>query len=134
MHQIYLLFCSGQIIRNLDRICQLAKRRCNFSEYSISSPTKRIFYPNQPLPKKCSFFLCKNAHITRRICTQQRFAPKIMLMTRNRRWIFSSTRIHRPQTASISSSAASCAHATLVPRPHTVCSPSGPRLHVARRA
>ena len=87
MHRIYLLFCFGQIIRNLDRIRYLVKRGCNFSEYSISSPTKRIFYPNWPLPKRYSFFLCKIAHITSRICTQQRFALKIMLMARNCRWI-----------------------------------------------
>lgn len=87
MHQIYLLFYFGQIIGNLDRICYLVKRRCNFFEYSISFPTKRIFYPNWTLPKRCSFFLCKIAHITSRICTQQRFALKIMLMARICRWI-----------------------------------------------
>ena len=87
MHQIYLVFFIGQIIRNLDRICQLVKCRCDFSEYSISSPTKRIFYPNWTLPKRCSFFLCKITNITSRICTQRIFAPKIMLMARNRRWI-----------------------------------------------
>ncbi len=87
MHRIYLLFCFGQIIRNLDRIRYLVKRRCNFSEYSISSPTKRIFYPNWTPPKRCSFFLCKITNITSRICTQRIFAPKIMLMVRRCRWI-----------------------------------------------
>ena len=87
MHLIYLLFCFGQIIRNLDRIRYLVKRRCDFSEYSISSPTKRIFYPNWILPKRCSFFLCKITNITSRICTQRIFAPKIMLMARVCRWI-----------------------------------------------
>ena len=87
MHEIYLLFCFGQIIRNLDRIRYLVKRRSNYSEYSISSPTKRVFYPNWTLPKRCSFFLCKITNITSRICTEQSFAPKIMLMARNRRWI-----------------------------------------------
>ena len=87
MHRIYLLFCFGQIIRNLDRIRYLVKRRYNFSEYSISSPTKRIFYPNWILPKRCSFFLCKITNITSRICTQRIFAPKIMLMARICRWI-----------------------------------------------
>ena len=87
MHQIYLVFCFGQIIRNLDRIRYLVKRRCDFSEYSISSPTKRIFYPNWILPKRCSFFLCKITNITSRICTQRIFAPKIMLMARICRWI-----------------------------------------------
>ena len=87
MHRIYLLFCFGQIIRNLDRIRYLVKRRCNFSEYSISSPTKRVFYPNWTLPKRCSFFLCKITNITSRICTQRIFAPKIMLMARICRWI-----------------------------------------------
>ena len=87
MHQIYLVFCFGQIIRNLDRIRYLVKHRCNFSEYSISSPTKRVFYPNWTLLKRCSFFLCKITNITSRICTQRIFAPKIMLMARNRRWI-----------------------------------------------
>ena len=95
MHQIYLLFCSGQIIRNLDRICHLVKCRCDFSEYSISSPTKRIFYPNWTLPKRCSFFLCKIANITSKICTQRIFAPKIMLMARNRRWIPPGARAYR---------------------------------------
>ena len=87
MHRVYLLFCFGQIIRNMDRICHLVKCRCNFSEYSISSPTKRIFYPNWTLPKRCSFFLCKIANITSKICTQRILAAKIMLMARNRRWI-----------------------------------------------
>ena len=113
MHQIYLLFCFGQIIRNLDRICYQVKRWCNFSEYSISSPTKRIFYPNWPLPKRCSFFLCKITNIARTLCTQQKFAPKIMLMPRNRRWIPPGARIHRSQTASTSSSAASRSARTL---------------------
>ena len=99
MHRIYLLFCFGQIIRNLDRIRYLVKRRCNFSEYSISSPTKRIFYPNWTLPKRCSFFLCKITNITSRICTQRKFAPKIMLMARNRRWIPPGARTcqHKPR-------------------------------------
>ena len=87
MHRVYLLLYFGQIIRNLDRICHLVKCRCDFSEYSISSPTKRIFYPNWTLPKRRSFFLCKITNITSRICTQRIFAPKIMLMARNRRWI-----------------------------------------------
>lgn len=126
MHQIYLLFCPGQIIRNLDRICYQVKRRCNFSEYSISSPTKRIFYPNWPLPKKCSFFLCKNAHITSRICTQQIFTPKIMLMPRNRRWIPPGARIRRLQTALTSSSAAPCACSPPAFPPHTACAPTAP--------
>ena len=106
MHQIYLVFCFGQIIRNLDRICYLVKRRCNFSEYSISSPAKRIFYPNWTLPKRCSFFLCKITNITSRICTEQSFAPKFMLMARNRRWTPLGVRIRRLQTALTSSSAA----------------------------
>ena len=121
MHQIYLLFCFGQIIRNLDRICYLVKCRCNFSEYSISSPTRRIFYPNWPLSKRYSFFLCKNAHITSRICTQQKFTPKIMLMPRNRRWITPGARIRRLQIALTSSSVAS-----------RTCSPLASRLHIAR--
>ena len=87
MHRIYLLFCFGQIIRNLNRIRYLVKRGCNFSEYSISFPTKRVFYPNWPLIKRRPFFLCKITNITRRICTQRIFAPKIMLMARNCRWI-----------------------------------------------
>ena len=106
MHQIYLLFCFGQIIRNMDRICYLVKRRCSFSEYSISSPTKRIFYPNWPLPKRCSFFLCKITHIACRICTQQRFASKIMLMAKICRSIPLGARTRRPQTALTSSSTA----------------------------
>ena len=121
MHQIYLLFCFGQIIRNMDRICYLVKRRCSFSEYSIWSPTKRIFYPNWPLPKRCSFFLCKITNIARTLCTQQKFAPKIMLMPRNRRWIPPGARIHRSQTALTSSSAAA-----------RICSPPVARPHVAR--
>ena len=95
MHRIYLLFCFGQIIRNLDRIRYLVKRRCNFSEYSISSPTKRVFYPNWTLLKRCSFFLCKITNITSRICTQRIFAPKIMLMARICRWIPPGTRACR---------------------------------------
>ena len=95
MHRIYLLFCFGQIIRNLDRIRYLVKCRCDFSEYSISSPTKRVFYPNWTLPKRCSFFLCKITNITTRICTQRIFAPKIMLMARICRWIPSGTRACR---------------------------------------
>ena len=87
MHRIYLLFCFGQIIRNLDRIRYLVKRRCNFSEYSISSPTKRVFYPKRGSQNEPSFFLCKITNITSRICTEQSFAPKIMLMARNCRWI-----------------------------------------------
>ena len=87
MHRIYLLFCFGQIIRNLDRIRYLVKRGCNFFEYSISFPTKRVFYPNWPLIKRRPFFLCKITNITSRIYTQRIFAPKIMLMARNRRWI-----------------------------------------------
>lgn len=87
MHRIYLQFCFGQIIKNLDRIRYLVKHRCNFFEYSISSPTKRIFYPNWTLPKRHSFFLCKITNITSRICTEQSFAPKFILMARNRRWI-----------------------------------------------
>ena len=106
MHRIYLLFCFGQIIRNLDRIRYLVKRRCNFFEYSISSPTKRVFYPNWTLPKRCSFFLCKITNITSRICTQRIFAPKFMLMARNRRWTPLGVRIRRLQTALTSSSAA----------------------------
>ncbi len=99
MHQIYLVFCFGQIIRNLDRICHLVKCRCNFSEYSISSPTKRVFYPNWTLPKRYSFFLFKITNITSRICTQRIFAPKIMLMARNRRWIPPGARTcqHKPR-------------------------------------
>ena len=95
MHRIYLLFCFGQIIRNLDRIRYLVKCRCDFSEYSISSPTKRVFYPNWTLPKRCSFFLCKITNITSRICTQRIFAPKIMLMARICRWIPPGTRACR---------------------------------------
>lgn len=111
MHQIYLVFCFGQIIRNLDRICHLVKRVCNFSEYSISTPTKRIFYPNWTLPKRCSFFLCKITNITSRICTEQSFAPKFMLMARICRWI--------PAVAQTSSSAASCARAQPSRRPRS---------------
>lgn len=121
MHQIYLLFCFGQIIRNMDRICYLVKRRCSFSEYFISSPTKRIFYPNWALPKRCSFFLCKITNIARTLCTQQKFAPKIMLMARNRRRTPPGARIHRPHTAHTSSSV----------MPHS-CSPLASRLHSAR--
>ena len=127
MHQIYLLFCSGQIIRNLDRICYLVKRRCSFSEYSISSPTKRIFYPNWPLPKRCSFFLCKITNIACTLCTKQKFAPKIMLMARNRRSIPLGIRTRRPQTALTSSSATLRACSPLVFRLHPVRIPSAPR-------
>lgn len=126
MHQIYLLFCPGQIIRNLDRICYQVKRWCNFSEYSISSPTKRIFYPNWPLPKRCSFFLCKNAHITSRICTQQIFTPKIMLMARICRSIPLGARIRRPQVALTSSSTAPRACSQLALRLHSTRTPSEP--------
>ena len=129
MHQIYLLFCPGQIIRNLDRICYQVKRWCNFSEYSISSPTKRIFYPNWPLPKRCSFFLCKNAHITSRICTQQIFTPKIMLMVRIRRSIPLGVRTRRTQAALTSSSATLRACSPLVFRLHPVRTLSAPRTH-----
>lgn len=131
MHQIYLLFCFGQIIRNMDRIYHLVKRRCSFSEYSISSPTKRIFYPNWPLPKRCSFFLCKNAHITSRICTQQRFVSKIMLMARNRRWTPLGVRIRRPQAALSSSSVAPRTCSPLASRPHSTCVPAAYRPHSA---
>ena len=126
MHQIYLLFCFGQIIRNMDRICHLVKRRCSFSEYSVSSPTKRIFYPNWPLPKRYSFFLCKNAHITSRICMQQKFAPKIMLMARNHRSIPLGIRSRRPQTALTSSSATLRACSPPASRPHSACVPTAP--------
>lgn len=126
MHRVYLLFCSGQKIRNLDRICYLVKRRCNFSEYSISSPTKRIFYPNWTLPKRCSFFLCKITNISSRICTQQIFAPKIMLMARNRRSIPLGVRIRRPQATLTSSSVASHTCTPPASRPHTVCAPAAP--------
>ena len=80
-------FVLDKKIRNLDRIFYLPKRGCIFSEYSISFPTKRVFYPNWTPPKRRSFFLCKITNITSRICTQRIFAPKIMLMARNRRWI-----------------------------------------------
>ena len=60
MHLIYLLFCFGQIIRNLDRIRYLVKRRCDFSEYSISSPTKRIFLPKLDPPKEALIFPMQN--------------------------------------------------------------------------
>lgn len=126
MHQIYQLFCSGQIIRNLDRICYLVKRWCNFSEYSISSPTKRIFYPNWSLPKRYSFFLCKNTHITSRICTQQKFTSKIMLMARNRRSIPLGICTRRLQTALTSSSAMPLTCSPPASRPYTVCAPSAP--------
>ena len=126
MHQIYLLFCFGQIIRNMDRICYLVKRRCSFSEYSISSPTKRIFCPNWPLPKRCSFFLCKITHIACRICTQQRFASKIMLMARNRRSIPLGARIRRPQVALTSSSTAPRACSQLALRLHSTRTPHAP--------
>ncbi len=126
MHQIYLLFYSGQIIRNLDRICYQVKRWCNFSEYSISSPTKRVFYPNWTLPKRCSLFLCKNAHITSRICTQRRFTPKIMLMARICWSIPLGVRIRRPQTALTSSSAMPFTCSPPASRPHTVCAPAAP--------
>ena len=99
MHRIYLQFCFGQIIRNLDRICHLVKHRCNFFEYSISTPTKRIFYPNWTLPKKYSFFLCKITNITSQICKTRSFAPKFMLMARMRRWIPPYTRDNRTITA-----------------------------------
>ena len=119
------MFCFGQKIRNLDRICQLVKLRCDFSEYSISSPTKRVFYPNWPLPKRYSFFLCKITNIARTLCTQQKFAPKNMIMERIRRSIPLGIRIRRPQTASTSSSAASRARTQPAPPalcPHTVLS------------
>ncbi len=121
MHRVYLVFCFGQKIRNLDRICQLVKLRCDFSEYSISSPTKRVFYPNWPLPKRYSFFLCKITNIARTLCTQQKFAPKNMIMERIRRSIPLGIRIRRPQTALTSSSVA--------PR---ICSPPASRPHSAR--
>jgi len=31
---------------------------------------RRVFYPNWPLPKRYSFFLCKITNITSRICTE----------------------------------------------------------------
>lgn len=133
MHQIYLLFYFGQIIRNLDRICYLVKRRCNFSEYSISSPTKRIFYPNWPLTKRCSFFLCKITHITRPLCTQQKFTPKIMLMARICRSIPLGVRTRRPQTALTSSSAAPCACSPPAFRPYFVCTLAAPYQPVNNR-
>ena len=126
MHQIYLQFCFGQIIKNLDRICYLVKRRYNFFEYSISFPTKRIFYPNWTLPKRCSFFLCKIAHITSRICTQQRFALKIMLMARARRSIPLGVCTRRPQTALTSSSVPPCSCSSHVFRSHTARAPPAP--------
>ena len=130
MHRVYLLFCFGQIIRNMDRICHLVKRRCSFSEYSISSPTKRIFYPNWPLPKRYSFFLCKITNIARTLCKQQRFAPKIMLMARICRSIPLGIRSRRPQAALTSSSATLCACSPLAFRkyscPHTVRAPHAP--------
>ena len=130
MHQIYLQFCFGQIIKNLDKIRYLVKHRCNFFEYSISFPTKRIFYPNWTLPKRYSFFLCKIAHITSRICTQQKFAPKIMLMARNRRWTPLGARIRRPQTALTSSSAMPCAWSRSVTHPCPACTPPARRTHL----
>ena len=126
MHQIYLQFCFGQIIKNLDKIRYLVKHRCNFFEYSISFPTKRIFYPNWTLPKRCSFFLCKIAHITSRICTQQKFTPKIMLMARTRRSIPLGVRTHQSQTALTSSSAMPFTCSPPASRPHTVCAPAAP--------
>lgn len=132
MHRVYLLFCFGQIIRNLDRICYLVKRRYNFSEYSISSPTKRIFYPNWTLPKSCSFFLCKITNITSRIYTQRRFTPKIMLMPRNRRWIPPGARIRQLQTALTSSSAPPRACSSPASRSHSACVPSAHRLRLGR--
>lgn len=129
MHQIYLLFYFGQIIRNLDRICYLVKRRCNFSEYSISSPTKRIFYPNWPLPKRCLFFLCKITNIARTICTQQIIAPKIMLMARICRSTPLGVRTRRPQTALTSSSAPPRACSPPAFRPYAARIPSALRQH-----
>ena len=126
MHQIYLQFCFGQIIKNLDKIRYLVKHRCNFFEYSISFPTKRIFYPNWTLPKRCSFFLCKIAHITSRICTQQRFALKIMLMARICRWIPLGARACRPQAVLSSSSASPRACSPPAFPPHTACAPTAP--------
>lgn len=92
-------FVLDKKIRNLDRIFYLPKRGCIFSEYSISFPTKRVFYPNWTPPKRRSFFLCKITNITSRICTQRIFAPKIMLMARNRRWIPPGARTcqHKPR-------------------------------------
>ena len=129
MHQIYLQFYFGQIIENLDRICYLVKYRCTFSEYSISPPTKRIFYPNWPLLKRRPFFLYKNAHITSRICTEQSFAPKFMLMPRNRRWIPLGARACRPQTALTSSSVASHTCTPPASRPHSACTPHAACIH-----
>ena len=126
MHRVYLLFCFGQIIRNLDRICHLVKCRCDFSEYSISSPTKRIFYPNWTLPKRRSFFLCKITNITSRICTQRIFAPKIMLMARICRSIPLGARIRRPQVALTSSSTAPRACSQLALRLHSTRTPHAP--------
>ena len=126
MHRIYLLFCFGQIIRNLDRICYLVKRGYNFFEYSISSPTKRVFYPNWTLPKRCSFFLCKITNITSRICTEQSFAPKFMLMERNCRSIPLGARIRRPQVALTSSSTAPRACSQLALRLHSTRTPHAP--------
>ena len=126
MHQIYLQFCFGQIIKNLDKIRYLVKHRCNFFEYSISFPTKRIFYPNWTLPKRYSFFLCKIAHITSRICTQQRFALKIMLMARICRSIPLGARIRRPQVALTSSSTAPRACSQLALRLHSTRTPHAP--------
>ena len=134
MHRIYLLFCFGQIIINLDRIRYLVKRRCNFSEYSISPPTKRIFYPNWTLPKRCSFFLCKITNITSKIYTQRRFAPKIMLTARNCRWIPPGARTCRrkprlpaaqrrraPVRRTYSARTPPVACALPAPRPHAAC-------------
>ena len=126
MHQIYLQFCFGQIIKNLDKIRYLVKHRCNFFEYSISFPTKRIFYPNWTLPKRCSFFLCKIAHITSRICTQQRFALKIMLMARIRRSIPLGVHTRRTQAALTSSSATLRTCSQPASRRHAVCTPPAP--------
>lgn len=126
MHRVYLVFCFGQIIRNLDRICQLVKLRCDFSEYSISSPTKRVFYPNWPLPKRYSFFLCKITNIARTLCKQQRFAPKIMLMARICRSIPLGIRSRRPQVALTSSSAAPRTCSSHVFRSHTARAPPAP--------
>ena len=127
------MFCFGQKIRNLDRICQLVKLRCDFSEYSISSPTKRVFYPNWPLPKRYSFFLCKITNIARTLCTQQKFTSKIMLMVRIRRSIPLGIRTRRPQATLTSSSATlrACsppASLCIPPahRPHTACTPVAP--------
>ena len=118
MHQIYLVFFIGQIIRNLDRICQLVKCRCDFSEYSISSPTKRIFLPKLDPPKEVLIFPMQNHEYHQQNMHGAKFCTKIYANGKKSQ-VNITWRSRLPtQTASTSSLAASRARTQPTRSPH----------------